>query len=175
MSDDRAVTFDEVRRVCITRGSGSSKRGASFHGTRVSTSLPPRSTHIKIRIRHVFDVVPTNPTTLPVHLTPLQAYRVRVLDADTYAQTVALSETARDFCDKVAQLRDTVGAVVNAVDKQVRRCWNAKCKMVYFFCSIASNRAGFKRASVPRGVSHMPCARVCALRHCPNPNPNPKP
>mmetsp|Transcript_13915 Transcript_13915/g.52152 ORF Transcript_13915/g.52152 Transcript_13915/m.52152 type:complete len:129 (-) Transcript_13915:138-524(-) len=59
-----------------------------------------------------------------------EAYRVRVLDADTYAQTVALSETARDFCDKVAQLRDTVGAVVNAVDKQAALCEREKLRAV---------------------------------------------
>lgn len=45
---------------------------------------------------------------------------MRVLDAEKYAKTQQLSETARDFCGKVAQLSDTVGTVVDAVDRQVR-------------------------------------------------------
>ena len=48
-----------------------------------------------------------------------QAYRVRVLRLEKYART-HLAETARDFCDKVAQLLDTVATVVDAVDRQVR-------------------------------------------------------
>jgi hypothetical protein len=43
-----------------------------------------------------------------------------VLDAEKYAKTQELAETARDFCDKVARLSDTVATVVDAVDRQVR-------------------------------------------------------
>jgi hypothetical protein len=43
-----------------------------------------------------------------------------VLDSEKYARTQELAETARDFCDKVAQLSDTVATVVDAVDRQVR-------------------------------------------------------
>lgn len=44
-----------------------------------------------------------------------------MLDAEKYAKTQELAETARDFCDKVARLSDTVATVVDAVDRQVRR------------------------------------------------------
>ena len=43
-----------------------------------------------------------------------------MLDSEKYARTQELAETARDFCDKVAQLSDTVATVVDAVDRQVR-------------------------------------------------------
>ena len=43
-----------------------------------------------------------------------------MLDAEKYAKTQELAETARDFCDKVARLSDTVATVVDAVDRQVR-------------------------------------------------------
>jgi hypothetical protein len=49
-----------------------------------------------------------------------------VLDSEKYARTQELAETARDFCDKVAQLSDTVATVVDAVDRQVRLASSAE-------------------------------------------------
>ena len=43
-----------------------------------------------------------------------------MLDAEKYAKTQELAETARDYCDKVARLSDTVATVVDAEDRQVR-------------------------------------------------------
>ena len=53
-----------------------------------------------------------------------------MLDSEKYARTQELAETARDFCDKVAQLSDTVATVVDAVDRQVRLA-------SFFFAGVA--------------------------------------
>lgn len=81
-------------------------------------SLARSTLHATTRRRHILTrLVPDR--LLPRRVS--QAYRVRVLDAEKYAKTQELAETARDFCDKVARLSDTVATVVDAVDRQVRR------------------------------------------------------
>lgn len=72
-----------------------------------------------------------------------------MLDSEKYARTQELAETARDFCDKVAQLSDTVATVVDAVDRQVRlasfffrgRRGDERNSVVVFF-SVASEGRG---------------------------------
>jgi predicted Zn-dependent protease len=69
-----------------------------------------------------------------------------VLDAEKYAKTQELAETARDFCDKVARLSDTVATVVDAVDRQVRLASSAgvaetnETPLRFFFFAVFSRR-----------------------------------
>ena len=56
-----------------------------------------------------------------------------MLDSEKYARTQELAETARDFCDKVARLNDTVATVVDAVDRQVRLASRRGKKLRFVF------------------------------------------
>ena len=119
---DGGRTRGDVRRGTSRSRSTHHWRFTSYlisHTTPTSTSLP-RGQHEDSAPRFAL-VVPA--LTIPLPPSRTQAYRVRVLDADKYAKTQQLPETVLDFCDKVAQLSETVGAVVDAVDKQVRRAF----------------------------------------------------
>mmetsp|Transcript_22247 Transcript_22247/g.55048 ORF Transcript_22247/g.55048 Transcript_22247/m.55048 type:complete len:130 (+) Transcript_22247:213-602(+) len=59
-----------------------------------------------------------------------EQYRVRVLDAEKYNKTESLAESAKEFCDKVAQLNDIVKSVVEAVDQQAARTESEKLRAV---------------------------------------------
>ena len=80
-----------------------------------------------------------------------------MLDSEKYARTQELAETARDFCDKVAQLSDTVATVVDAVDRQVRlasfffrgRRGDERNSVCRFFFSRRRDGGPFRRVVSP--------------------------
>lgn len=83
-----------------------------------------------------------------------------MLDSEKYARTQELAETARDFCDKVAQLSDTVATVVDAVDRQVRLASSAGVAetnetpywyvVLFFSRRTSEGRGTFRARRLPR-------------------------
>lgn len=108
MSDERAVTFDEVRAatpLAVARRVSRASPAPILPARVASRPIAPRSTDAR---------------TFLSPLRPPQSYRVRVLDSEKFNKARQLSSSAHDFCDKVAQLDDIVKTVVEAVDQQAR-------------------------------------------------------
>ena len=57
-------------------------------------------------------------------------HRVRVLAQDKYDKTLALADSATEFCEKVAQLNGIVKEVVESVDRQAARTEREKLRAV---------------------------------------------
>jgi len=57
-------------------------------------------------------------------------YRVRVLAQDKYDKTLALADSATEFCEKVVQLNGIVKEVVESVDRQAARTEREKLRAV---------------------------------------------
>lgn len=90
-----------------------------------------------------------------------------MLDSEKYARTQELAETARDFCGKVAQLNDTVTAVMDAVDRQVRLASSpgvAEKKPRLFFLSSDRPEGAFERDVSPVSARRRVIRRRIARR-----------
>jgi len=123
MSDDRAITFDDVSHSQSPRVPVSASEAWPLRYPQMQFN-PSCS---KTQNKNATKTDPRSPCVpLPVQCT--QQYRVRVLDAEKYAKTESLASGAKDFCDKVAQLNDIVKNVVEAVDQQVRGPHSARAE-----------------------------------------------